>query len=104
MPQLTLHRLERIVDHLAQRGVRAVVHLLFVGDELVTRRDGDIDAHPELVSFLMRMIGLLDGDITSVDMVAEFFEPGRFLQNELVELFRLIDPTIGYIYWPLHSE
>ena len=104
MAQLSLHRLESIVDDFGQRGVRAVVHLLFVGDELVTRRDGDIDADPELVSFLMRMIGLLDGDITSVDMIAEFFEPGRFLKNELVDCLRLIDPTIGYIYWPLHSE
>ena len=104
MPQLAFHRLERIVDHLGQRGVRAVVHLLCVGDQLVTRRHGDVDAHPELVPFLMRVIGLLDRDITSIDMIAEFFEPGCFLQNELVERFRLIDATIGYIYWPLHSE
>ena len=104
MAQLPLHRLECVVDNLGECGVRAVVHLLFVGDEFVMRRHGDIDAHSKLVSFVMRMIGLLDGDITSIDVIAEFFEPGRFLQNELVDLFRLVDPTIGYIYWPLHNE
>ena len=78
MAQLTFHRLESVVDHFGQRGVRAVVHLLFVGDEFVTRRHGDIDAHSKLVSFLMGMIGLFDRDITSIDVIAEFFEPGRF--------------------------
>ena len=49
--QLAFHRLERVVDDFGQRGVGAVVHLLFVGDEFVTRRNGDIDAHSKLVSF-----------------------------------------------------
>jgi hypothetical protein len=86
-PKLALHRLERIMDNFGERGVRAVVHLLLVRDKLVTRRNGDIDTHPELVSFLMRVIGLLDCHVTSVDVIAEFFEPGRFFQNELVDLF-----------------
>ena len=51
----------------------------------------------------MRMIGLLDGDVTSIDVIAEFFEPGRFLQNKLVDRLRLLDATIGNVYWPLHS-
>jgi len=103
MAQLAFHRFESVVDNFGQRGVRATVHLLFVGDEFVARRHCDIDAHSKLVSFLMRMVGLLDGDVTSIDVIAEFFEPGRFLQNELVDLLRLLDATIGNVYWPLHS-
>jgi hypothetical protein len=103
MTQLAFHRFESVVDNFGQRRVRTVVHLLFFGDQFVTRRHSDIDADSKLVSFLMRMVGLLDGDVTSIDVVAKFFEPGRFLQNELVNLVRLIDPTIGNIYRPLHS-
>jgi hypothetical protein len=103
MAQLAFHRFESVMDHLGQRGVRAVIHLLFLGDEFVTRRHGDIDAHTKLVSFLMCMIGLLDGDVTSVDVIAKFFEPGRFLQDKFVDLVRLLDATIGNVYWPLHS-
>lgn len=86
MAQLAFHRFESVVDNFGQRGVRSIVHLLFVGDEFVTRRHGDIDAHPELVSLLVRVIGLLDGDVASIDVVAKFVEPGRFLKNELVYL------------------
>jgi len=103
MAQLAFHRFESVVDNFEERGVRAAVHLLFVGDEFVTRRHRDIDAHSKLVSFLMRVIGLLDGDVTSIDVIAEFLEPGRFLQNKLVDLLRLLDATIGNVYWPLHS-
>jgi hypothetical protein len=103
VPQLALHCLESVVDDLRKRGVRAIVHLLLVGDEFVMRRHGHVDPHSKLVSLLMRMIGLLDSDITAIDVVAEFFEPARFLQNELVELFRFLDATIGNIYWPLHK-
>jgi hypothetical protein len=67
-------------------------------------RDGDVDADPELVSLVMRMIGLLDRYVTPVDVIAEFFEPRRFLQDELVDCLRLFDPAIGDVYWPLHSQ
>jgi hypothetical protein len=66
------------------------------------RRHGDIDAHSELVPLLMRMIGLLDSYVTPIDVIAELFEPRRFLQNELVDRLRLLDPAIGDVYWPLH--
>lgn len=103
MAQLPFHRFESVVDNFGQRGVRAVVHLLFVGDEFVARRHGDIDTHSKLVSFVMRMIGLLDCNVTSIDVIAEFFEPSRFLQNKLVDLLGLLDPAIGNVDWPLHS-
>ena len=102
MAQLAFHRFESVVDNFGQRGVRAVIHLLFVGDELVAGRDCDIDAHSKLIPFLMRVVGLLDGHVTSIDVIAEFFEPGRFLQNELVHLLRFLQAAIGYVYWSLH--
>ncbi len=103
MAQLAFHRFESVVDNFGQRAVRAAVHLLFVGDEFVARRHCDIDTHSKLVSFVMRMIGLLDCNVTSIDVIAEFFKPGRFLQNKLVDLLGLLDPTIGNVDWPLHS-
>jgi hypothetical protein len=102
MPQLAFHRFESVVDNFGQRGVRAVVHLLFVGDEFVAGRHCDIDAYSKLIPFLMRVIGLLDSDVTSVDVIAEFFEPGRFLQDELVDFLGFLQATIGYVYWSLH--
>jgi hypothetical protein len=36
-------------------------------------------------------------------VIAEFFEPSRFLQNKLVDLLGFLDPTIGNVDWPLHS-
>ena len=51
----------------------------------------------------MRVIRLLDGDVTSVDVVAEFFEAGRFFQNELIDLFGFLDAAIGDVDWQLHS-
>jgi hypothetical protein len=103
MAQLAFHRFECVVDNFGEWSVRAVVDLLFIGHEFVTVRHSDIDAHPELVSLLMGMIGLLDGDVTPVDVIAEFFEAGRLFENKLVELLRLLDPAIGNVYWPLHS-
>jgi hypothetical protein len=103
MAQLTFHRFERVVDDLGQGGVRAVVHLLFFGHQFLARRHGDIDAHAKLVSLLMRMIRLLDCDIAPIDVIAEFFEPSRFLQNKSVDRFRFFDAAVGNVYWPLHA-
>jgi hypothetical protein len=104
MAQLPFHRFEGIVDNFGQSGVRTIVRLLFVGDEFVTRGNRNIDAYPELIPLLMRVIGLLDGDVTSIDVIAEFFKPSCLLQNKLVDLFRLLEPAIGNVYWSLHSE
>jgi len=81
----------------------AVVLLLFIGDEFVTARNGHIDATTERVSFLMSMIGLLDGDIAAVDVVAEFFEPRRVIQNEIVDLVRFFQTPISDLNRQLHS-
>jgi hypothetical protein len=102
MAQLAFHRFEGVVNYFGQGRVRAVVRLLFVGDEFMAVRDRDIDAHSKFVSLVMGMIGLLDGNVTPVDVIAEFFEPGRFLENELVDLLGFLQAPIGDVYWPLH--
>jgi hypothetical protein len=103
MAQLSFHRLKGVVDNLGQRRVRPIVHLFLVSHEFMMRRDRDVDTDPELVPFLMGVIGLLDGYVTPVDVIAEFFKPRRFFQNEFVDRFRLINSTIRNIYWPLHN-
>jgi hypothetical protein len=35
----------------------------------------------------MGVIGLLDGDIAAVDVIAKFFQPRGVSQNEIVDLF-----------------
>ncbi len=72
--QLALHRLERVVNDLVERLVRAVVHLFFVAHQLVTRSHRDIDPATIRITFVMSMVRLLDRDIASVDVVAEFLE------------------------------
>jgi hypothetical protein len=84
--QLTLHRLERVVNHLVERLVRAIVHLRFITDELMASRHGHIDATPEWIPFLMGVVGLLDGHIAAVDMIAKFLQSRRVIQNEVVDL------------------
>src|ERR1043166_5028239 len=49
--ELTLHDFEGVVDDFVERLVGAVVHLLFVRDELVPRRDRPVDPAAVGVSF-----------------------------------------------------
>ena len=78
MTQQTLHRLERIVNHFVERLVRAVIHLLFIRDELVARRDRHVDTTTIWISFLMRVVRLFDRDIATIDVIAKLFQPRRF--------------------------
>ena len=100
--QLPFHRFESVVDHFVKRLVRAVVHLLFLGDEFVTARNSHIDAAPERVSFLMRVIGLLDSDIAAVDVVAKSFQSRCIIQNEIVDLVRFFQTPISDLNRQLH--
>ena len=45
----------------------AVVHLSFVGRQFVTSRNSHIDATPVRISFLMGVVGLLDGHVIAID-------------------------------------
>lgn len=101
--QFALHRFERVVDHLVERLVRAIVHLPFISNQLVAPRHGHIDAASVRVSFLMCVIGLFNGHITAVDVVAKFLESRRIIQNEIVDLVRLFQTPIRDLNRQLHD-
>ena len=103
MAQLALHRFEGVVDHFVEGIVRAVVFLLFVGDELVTARNSDIYANPELISFVMGVVRLFDRHIAAVNVVAKFFQPCRFFKHEIVDLVRFFQTPISDFNRQLHD-
>ena len=72
--QLTLHGFKCIVDDFFERFVSAVIHLSFIGHELVPRRHGHIDPASVWITFVMVVIGLLDGDIAAVDVITKSLE------------------------------
>src|SRR6059058_1157495 len=80
----------------------AVIHLVFVCDQLVTWRNGHINTAPVRVSFLVGVIGLLDGDIAAVDVIAKFLESCGIIQNEIVNLVRFLQTPIQYLNRQLH--
>jgi hypothetical protein len=101
--QLALHRFESVVDHFVEGFVRAVVHLSFIGHQLVAARNGHIDATAVRISFLMSVIGLLDGDIAAVDVVAKFLQTRGIIQNEIVDLVRFFQTPISDLNRQLHD-
>jgi hypothetical protein len=101
--QFAFHRFERVVNHLVERLVRAVVHLPLVGDHFMAPCYSHIDTAPKGITFLMRVIGLLDRHIAAVDVVAKFFESRRILQDEVVDLVRFFQTPIRDLNRQLHS-
>ena len=101
--QFAFHGFEGVVNGFGERFVPAIVRLFLIGDQLVASGNRYIDANAEWVSLVMGVVRLLDGDVAPVDMVAKFFKPGRFFQNQLVDRVRLVDSTIGDVYWQLHN-
>jgi len=101
--QLAFHGFERVVNHLVKRLVRAVVRLPFISDQFVAPRHRHIYATPVWITFLMGVIGLLDGHIAAVDVVAKFFEPCGIFQNEIVDLVRFFQTPIGDLNRQLHD-
>jgi len=72
--QLTLHGFECVMDDFFERFVRAIIHLPFIGHKLVTRRHGHVDSTPVRIPFVVVVIGLLDGDIATVDVITKSLE------------------------------
>ena len=101
--QLAFHRLEGVVNGFGERFVPAIVRLFLIGHQLVAAGNCYINPNAERVPLVMGVVRLLDGDVAPVDMVAKFFEPGRFFQNQLVDRFGFVDSTIGDVYWQLHN-
>ena len=102
--QLPLHRFERVVHDLAQRIVRAIVELLFITHQFVPRWNRHINSHPKRISFLMRMVRLLDGDITSADVIAKTIQSRCFRENQLLNFFRFLQTAVGDVYRQLHDS
>ena len=102
-PQFALHRFECVVDDFGERFVRAVVSLLFISHELVTRRNRHINAATIRISFLMGVIWLLDGDVAAIDVIAKSFQPRRVLQNEIVDVVRFFEAAISDLDGQLHK-
>ena len=101
--QLPLHRFESVMDNLVERLVRAVVLLLFIGHQFMTARNGHIDATTVRISFLVGVIGLLDGDIAAVNVVAKFLQPRRFFEHEIVDLVGFLQTPITDFNRQLHD-
>lgn len=81
----------------------AIIHLLFIGNELVPGRHGDIDTAPVRISFEMRVIRLLDCDVAAVDVIAKLLESLSILENEIVNLVRFFQTPIRYLNRQLHN-
>ena len=84
--QLALHCLERIVNGFGQRRMRAVIHLLFSGNQFVPWSHRHIDADVIRITLLVRVVSLLDGHVAAVDVIAKFVESRCIFQNEVVDL------------------
>jgi len=94
-PQFPLHCLESVVDYLCKGRMGTVVHAFLIGDQFVARRHSHVDPNAERIAFLMGMVRLLDRNVASVDVIAEFFQAGGLAQDELIDLVGFIDAAVG---------
>jgi len=51
----------------------------------------------------MSVIGLLNGHVTAIDMVAKFFQSRGIIQNEIVDLVRFFQTPIRDLNRQLHD-
>jgi hypothetical protein len=104
MPQLSLHRLESVVDHFGEWFVGAVVSLLFIGDQLMARRHGHINAHAKWISFLMRVIRLFNRDVAAADVITKTIEPGGLRTDYVFDFVGFFNAAISDINRQLHVQ
>jgi hypothetical protein len=104
MAQLPLHRLEGVMNYLAERVVRSVILLFLLRDELVTRRHRYVDTNPKEISLLMGVVRLFDRDITTIDVVAKFLQTRRFPEDDLLDRIGFFDAAIGDVDGQLHDS
>jgi hypothetical protein len=102
-PELAFHGFERVVNCLVNGFLRAVVHLGFVGNKLVTARNRNVNSDADWVSFVMRVIWPFDSYIATINVIAKLIEPSRFFQNQLVNGLGFVDSTVGDLYRQLHK-
>jgi hypothetical protein len=92
--QLPLHGFKGVVDNFLERFVSTVIHLPFIGHELVPRRHGHVDATPVWIAFVVGVIGLLDCDIAAVNVITKSLESFCIIQDETVDLVRFFQTPI----------
>ena len=92
--ELTLHGSKRVVNDFAQRLVHLVLALPFIDDQLVTRRHGHVDPHPERTAGMLGVIRLLYHHVAAADVIAETVEPRCLIANEFFKLVRFLDTPI----------
>jgi hypothetical protein len=80
MAELSLHRFESVVHNFAQRIVCAIIQLFFIRHEFVSGWDSHIDPHTKLISFVMRVVRLLDSDIAAADVIAKMIKSRCFCE------------------------
>lgn len=81
----------------------AIIHLLFIGHQFVSRRHGQVDTAPIRISFLVSVIGLLNGNIAAVDVIAKPFESCCIIEDDSVNLVRFLQTPIRYLNRELHD-
>jgi len=69
----------------------------------VPGRHGHIDAAPVGISFLVSVISLLDGYVTAVDVIAKSLKAAGIIQNEIFDLVRFFQTTVGDLNGQLHN-
>ena len=75
----------------------------FIGYELVARPHRHVDSTAIRVAFLMGVIGLLNRDVTSVDVVAKTFQSRGIIENSTLNEIGFLDPPIADFHWQLHA-
>ncbi len=68
--------------------------LLFLRDQFMPGRDGDIDSHPEGVPGMLGVVRVFDHDVAAADVIAEPIQARGLIANELLELVGFIDAPI----------
>jgi len=101
--QLALHRFERVVNGFGQRRMRAVIHLLFSGNQFVPWSHRHIDADVIRISLLMGVVSLLDRYVAAVDVVAKFLKSRCIFKNEIVDLVRFFQTPVRELNRQLHN-
>ena len=72
--QLALHGFECVMNDFFEWFVSAVIHLFLIGHKLMARCHGHVDPAPVWIPFVMVVIGLLDRDIATVDVITKSLE------------------------------
>ena len=52
----------------------------------------------------MRVIGLFNGDVAAVDMIAKLLQPGGVIGHEVINGFSLLQTAVGDLNGQLHNS